>query len=77
VIGSAEGGIAEAVEHEHTGLLVPAGDPTALAGAMQRLALEPELRHALGRAAFAFASLRLDARVQSAALETLLLEVAG
>ena len=77
VIGSAEGGIAEVVEHEHTGLLVPPGDSAALASAMQRLALEPELRHALGRAAFAFASLRLDARVQSAALETLLLEVAS
>lgn len=77
VIGSAEGGIAEAVEHEHTGLLVPPGDAAALASAMHRLASEPELRHALGRAAFAFASLRLDARVQSAALEALLLEVAS
>jgi glycosyltransferase involved in cell wall biosynthesis len=77
VIGSDEGGIAEAVAHEGTGLLVPPGDATALAGAMRRLASEPELRHALGRAAFAFASERLNARVQSAALENLLLEVAG
>jgi colanic acid/amylovoran biosynthesis glycosyltransferase len=77
VIGSAEGGIAEAVQHEGTGLLFPPGDAGALAAAMARLALEPELRHALGQAAFAYVSARLNARVQSAALETLLLEVAS
>lgn len=77
VIGSADGGIAEAVEHERTGLLVPPGDGDALAAAMLRLALEPELRHALGRAAFSTASARLNARIQSAALENLLLEVAS
>jgi len=38
---------------------------------------EPELRHALGRAGFASARASLDARVQSAALETLLLEIAN
>jgi glycosyltransferase involved in cell wall biosynthesis len=77
VIGSAEGGTAEAVEHERTGLLVPPGDGEALAAAMLRLVLEPDLRHALGRAAFTAASARLNARVQSAALENLLLEVAS
>jgi glycosyltransferase involved in cell wall biosynthesis len=77
VIGSADGGIAEAVEHERTGLLVPPGDGDALAAAMLRLALEPDLRHALGRAAFSAASARLNARVQSAVLENLLLEVAN
>ncbi len=77
VIGSAEGGIAEAVEHEVTGLLVPPGDAAALAAAMARLASQAELRHALGQAAFAYVSARLNARVQSAALETLLLEVAS
>jgi colanic acid/amylovoran biosynthesis glycosyltransferase len=76
-VGSATGGIAEAVQHEKTGLLVAPGDAVGLAGAMRRLASEPELRHALGRAAFAFASEQLNARVQSAALENLLLEVAG
>lgn len=77
IIGSAEGGIAEAVEHEVTGLLVPPGDVAALAAAMGRLASDAELRHALGQAAFAYVSARLNARVQSAALETLLLEVAS
>lgn len=77
VIGSAEGGIAEAVQHEVTGLLVPPGEPASLAAAMARLASQPELRHALGQAAFAYVSARLNAQVQSAALETLLLEVAS
>jgi glycosyltransferase involved in cell wall biosynthesis len=77
VIGSAEGGIAEAVEHERTGLLIPPGDGGALAAAMLRLASELELRHALGQAAFAYVSARLNAQVQSAALENLLLEVAS
>jgi colanic acid/amylovoran biosynthesis glycosyltransferase len=77
VIGSGEGGIAEVVEHGRTGLLVPPGDAVALADAMQQLASQPEIRHALGLAAFAFASEHLNARVQSAALENLLLEFAG
>jgi len=75
IIGSAQGGIAEAVRHESTGLLVPPGDPIALAEAMHRLVSEQRLRHDLGRAAFAFASTHLNALVQSAALENLLLEV--
>jgi colanic acid/amylovoran biosynthesis glycosyltransferase len=77
VIGSAEGGIAEVVQHARNGLLVPPGDAAALADAMRRLVSEPELRHGLGRAAFAYASEWLDARVQSVALENLLLEVAS
>jgi glycosyltransferase involved in cell wall biosynthesis len=75
IIGSAQGGIAEAVQHGQTGLLVPPGDPIALAEAMHRLVSEPELRHRLGQTAFAFVRAHLNARVQSAALENLLLEV--
>lgn len=75
IIGSAQGGVAEAVQHSQTGLLVPPGDASALADAMRRLVSEPQLRHGLGQAAFAFASTHLNARVQSAALENLLLEV--
>ena len=75
IIGSAQGGIAEAVRHQQTGLLLPPGDATALAEAMRRLVSEPQLRHGLGRAAFAFASTHLNAHIQSAALENLLLEV--
>lgn len=75
IIGSDQGGIAEAVRHAATGLLVPPGDPIALAEAMHRLVSEPGLRHDLGRAAFVFASAHLNAHIQSAALEHLLLEV--
>ncbi|HVC61111.1 MAG TPA: glycosyltransferase [Acetobacteraceae bacterium] len=75
IIGSAQGGIAEAVRHGQTGLLVPSGDAAALAEAMHRLVSEPQLRHDLGCAAFGFARAHLNASVQSAGLENLLLEV--
>ena len=77
VIGSAQGGIAEAVQDGRTGLLVPPGDPAALADAMHRLASDPHLRHGLGQAAFAFVRAHLNAQVQSVALENLLLAVAA
>jgi colanic acid/amylovoran biosynthesis glycosyltransferase len=77
VIGSNQGGIVEAVTDGATGLLVPAGDATALADAMRRLAYDAPLRHSLGQAAFTYARAHLNARIQSAALEKLLLEVGG
>jgi hypothetical protein len=42
-------GIPELVVHEHTGLLVPPSDPTALAQAIARLIQEPALGVRLGR----------------------------
>ncbi len=75
VIGSDQGGIAEVVRHERTGLLVPPGDAQALAAAMHRMTCEPGLRQALGAAAFIDAAATLNARIQSAKLETLLLSV--
>ena len=44
VIGSDLGGIAEAIRHDQTGLLVAPGDAAALARAMSRLTREPGLR---------------------------------
>lgn len=44
-------GIPELVEHGETGLLVPPGDSTALADALQRLASDPQLRRRLAAAA--------------------------
>jgi glycosyltransferase involved in cell wall biosynthesis len=73
VIGSAEGGIAEAVRNGVSGLLVPPGDPASLAGAMAQMTEQPELRNRLGQGAFAEVTRRLNARAQSAALEDLLL----
>ena len=52
-VGAAAGGL---VEHERTGLIVPAGDATALAGALRRLHDDPPLRERLGAAARAAAA---------------------
>lgn len=46
-VGAAAGGL---VRHERNGLVVPAGDAGALAGAMLRLQREPDLRRRLGDA---------------------------
>ncbi|BAS27135.1 glycosyl transferase family 1 [Limnochorda pilosa] len=49
VVASRCGGLPEVVEHGETGLLVPAGDPAALADALVPLLLSPGLREHLGR----------------------------
>lgn len=51
VIGCAETGVAEVIEHEVTGLLVPRGDAAALAAALRALLADPVRAAALGRAA--------------------------
>ncbi|MFD8218321.1 glycosyltransferase family 4 protein [Streptomyces sp. NPDC059697] len=50
VVGSAVGGIPHVVEHEKTGLLVPPGDPTALAAACDRLLSDGGLADRMGAA---------------------------
>ncbi|MGD0434738.1 MAG: glycosyltransferase, partial [Acetobacteraceae bacterium] len=77
VVGSDEGGIAEAVIDGKTGLLVLPGDAGSLAAAMHRLSAEPGLAPRLAQAAFGVAGERLNAIRQSASLETILLEAAG
>jgi glycosyltransferase involved in cell wall biosynthesis len=76
VIGTQGGGIAEAVMHEVTGVLVPPDDAAALASAIHRLGSEDRLRRRLARAAFAHVGERLNAARQSRALEAILLEAA-
>jgi glycosyltransferase involved in cell wall biosynthesis len=73
VIGSNQGGIAEAIRHGETGLLVSPGDATALADAMRQITRDTTL----GPAGFVYATLALNARVQSEKLEALLLAVLG
>ena len=51
VAATAAGGTVEVVEDGRTGLLVPVADEVALAGAVRRLAGDPELRARLGSAA--------------------------
>jgi len=77
VVGSDHAGIAEAVEHGRTGLIVPEGDPAALADALASLIERPELRQRLGTAARAVAAERFSALRQSRLLEAALLRAAG
>ncbi len=48
VVATAVGGIPEVVVHGETGLLVPPGDPVALADALHELLTHPERARALG-----------------------------
>jgi glycosyltransferase involved in cell wall biosynthesis len=50
VIATDVGGNAEAVVHEGTGLLVPSGDPAALAAAIERLLARPDVAQLFGAA---------------------------
>ena len=49
VIASDLGGITDIVDHDETGLLVPASEPAALAEAIERLMEHPDLAARLGR----------------------------
>jgi glycosyltransferase involved in cell wall biosynthesis len=50
VVATAVGGVPDLVTHGRSGLLVPPGEPTALADAMLQLAASPEMRAAFGAA---------------------------
>ena len=50
VVASDIGGITDIVEHDSSGLLVPPGDPAALAQALERLARDPALASRIGEA---------------------------
>jgi glycosyltransferase involved in cell wall biosynthesis len=50
VVASDIGGITDIVTHDRTGVLVPPGDPAALAAAIQRLATDPALWRRLAEA---------------------------
>jgi glycosyltransferase involved in cell wall biosynthesis len=50
VVATRVGGVPDVVSHGEDGILVEPGDLHALASAMERLALDPELRGRLGRA---------------------------
>lgn len=52
LVGTDVGGIAEQIENGHNGLLVPVDDVDALAEALEKMIVDPELRHRLARAAW-------------------------
>jgi glycosyltransferase involved in cell wall biosynthesis len=60
---SRTGGLPEIVEDDDSGILVPAGDVTALASALDRLVSNPDLRARMGRRGRAVVEARFDIRV--------------
>ena len=50
LVGTMVGGIPELVNDQETGLLVPPGNPEALAAAIRKLLIDGDLRHQYGRA---------------------------
>lgn len=50
-VGFASGGLTDVIEHDVTGMLVPVGDVSALAAALERVIAEPGCRERLGEAA--------------------------
>lgn len=62
VIGTMQPGIAEAVRHGHSGLLVAPDDPPALADALRRALAEPALARQLGARAQESVRERFDCR---------------
>jgi len=77
VLASDEAGLAGVVVPGLTGVLVPARDAQALAGAIAGLMALPAERHRLGHAAADLIRRDFDARVQSGRLEALLLDAVG
>jgi glycosyltransferase involved in cell wall biosynthesis len=75
VVATAVGGTPEAVVTGTTGLLVPPGDPAALAAAIGRLISNPELRRVMGEAGRARVEERFSASKMIADTESLLDEL--
>lgn len=67
IVASDVGGIPEIIEHGVSGLLVPPGEPQALAGAIQELIDDPERARRLGEAARRTAFERFSAEAMAAA----------
>jgi glycosyltransferase involved in cell wall biosynthesis len=62
VVSTTVTALPEIVEDEVSGILVPPGDPAALAAALERLCRDPDLRSRLGERARARVEERFDLR---------------
>jgi glycosyltransferase involved in cell wall biosynthesis len=71
VVASAVGGIPEMIKDGVTGLLVPPGDPAALAAAVIRMLQDAELAQRVGHAGHALVRERFDVREMLDRLATL------
>lgn len=75
VVATDAAGLGGTVDPGRNALIVKAGDPAALAGAIEELALNPARRAGVGAAGRALAEERLSATVQSRRLEDRLIGV--
>jgi len=75
VVATRVGGMPEVIQDTTTGLLVPPGDPVAFAAALGRLARDPGLRTAMGRAGSAHVQESFTAQRAARSFETLYAEL--
>jgi glycosyltransferase involved in cell wall biosynthesis len=74
IVATDAGAITSAVRDGETGIVVPAGDATALASALSHLGAAPEVRRRLGDAARAAVEREFDARTCAGAFVSVLRE---
>jgi glycosyltransferase involved in cell wall biosynthesis len=77
VVSTTVGGVADAVVHGENGLLVPPGEPDALAAALEMLLNDPARRRGMGAAGRRLAEKRFSARPALNQLEALYETLAG
>jgi glycosyltransferase involved in cell wall biosynthesis len=77
IVATRVGGVPEVLEDGAHALLVPPGDPGALAGAVERLAASPALRERIAGAARAQVERRFSIQATAAATRDLYLSLAG
>jgi glycosyltransferase involved in cell wall biosynthesis len=76
-VATAAGGTGDVVVDGETGLLVPPGDPAALAAALDRLIQDPELRRTMGTASQRRARSRFSAQQMVERTQALYAELLG
>ena len=77
VVGSAVAGVREVIRDGEDGLLVPEGDPVALADALERLLRDPALASRLGAAAIEAARTHYSRELMNRRYQDLLLALAA